>query len=73
MKKVEFENIGYFKEYYCNNDFIGSIVTQDADQDFGFMSRVFHVAKSDFKIGKKWIKKGSEYYTVLMPLCGKLK
>lgn len=63
--------IGYFKEYYKDNKFIGkSICDKDRDK-FGYIGKQTHVASSDIKVGKNKIKKSEEYFTILYPLNGR--
>lgn len=71
---MTFETIGYFKEYYTKDAFVGSVNIKENDQDgFGYKFREFDVAEQDFKVGKRKILKGQEYFTIVMPLCGKKK
>lgn len=70
----ETEIIGYFKEYYCNNNFIGSVTLKENDhKGLGYDFRKFYKAEETIKIGKRKILKGQDYFTVVFPLCGKLK
>lgn len=59
----------YFKEYYQGNKFIG-FLTCEKDRDIiGFNGRIKEVAENDIQIGKKRIKAGQEFMTILYPLC----
>ena len=66
-----FENIGYFKEYYQDNKFIGCITNVQKDREqIGYYGKKIEILENDIFIGKKKLKKGSEVYTMLYPLCG---
>ena len=68
------EIIGMFKEYYCDSKFIGVAMIKENDHSgFGYDHRQHHTADETFKVGKKKIKKGSTYMTVVFPLCGRIK
>lgn len=68
------EIIGYFKEYYCDNKFIGSVtMNQNDHKGFGYDHRQHHLADETFRVGNKKIKKGSTYMTLVFPLCGRIK
>lgn len=76
MKSIEskFEHLGYFKEYYLNCKFIGTLKC-DKDRDtFGYFGRQKEVLKSNITLeNKKVLKQGLEIETMLFPLCGKIK
>jgi len=72
-KQLTYEIIGYFKDYYIEGKYIGSIVGVEKDREkCGYTGRQVHIANSDIILDKnKKIKAGTEYSTQLMPLCGK--
>ena len=64
--------IGYTVEYYRNNKYLGRIDTNEKDREHvGYRGKKIHKATEDIKIGKKKIKKGEEYSTLLYPLNGR--
>lgn len=72
--KTEFENLGYFKDYYVNKKFIGSKDYVEKDRDvFGYNGRKTERLTEDvvFKNGRK-IKAGTEAVTELHILSGKI-
>jgi hypothetical protein len=71
--KLEFEIIGYFKDFYIGSRYIGSITPVKKDRSkCSWYGQQDHIAKSDVLLDKnKKIPKGSTYRTRLMPLCGK--
>lgn len=77
-KKLEmfgsFELIGYHVDYYQDGEYMGSIEIDEPDRDsFGYQSRKYENATVNIKLKKdKVIRKGTMYYTELIPLCGKV-
>lgn len=69
-----FENIGYFKEYYVNNKFIGAISCELDEQKIGYNGRINKVLQENITLsnGKK-IKSGTEVSVFMYPLCGKIQ
>lgn len=59
----------FFKEYYQENKFIGFIHCEKDREVIGFNGRKKEVAEKDIQIGKKRIKAGQEFMTILYPLC----
>ena len=72
MYKTEFENIGYHLEYYCNNKYLGFSKLITYSDICGYTSRKKHIAQDDIIVCNKKIKKGQEYTTQVIPICGKL-
>ena len=67
-----FEIIGYTKDYYYNNKYVGSVKIDSPDRDqFGYYGRTEEVLEQDTIINKKKLKKGSVVKTELNKLCGK--
>lgn len=67
-----FEILGYFKEYYIDNKFIGSIKC-DKDRDvIGYSGMIKEIIKEPIILenGKK-IKANTSVITILYPLNGK--
>lgn len=63
---------GYYLEYYKNNKYIGKLRTDIKDREnIGYRGKMTHKATDDIRIGKKKIKKGEEYMTILYPLNGR--
>lgn len=74
MNKVEFEIIGYLREYYCGGFFMGSENLTEPDREvFGYEGRKPEIAKEKIKFKKRQINTGEMYYTILYPLNGKIK
>ena len=68
-----FENIGYAKEYYLKGKYIASLRIAKKDRsETGYFGRQIETPKESFKIGKKQIKAGFQYTTILVPLSGKI-
>jgi|DEB0MinimDraft_10_1074344.scaffolds.fasta_scaffold99726_2 hypothetical protein len=65
------KTIGYIKEYYSGSKFIGYVKCERDRDLMGYAGRQFHVATEKIKIGKKSIKKGQEYKTILYPIQGR--
>ncbi len=75
---MDFEFLGYSTEYYQNNKYIGSVKSDINDRLLGYSGRRYETAYEDIFLtngmGKtKKIRKGQEYYTEVIVLCGKLK
>lgn len=72
---MEFEQVGYYKDYYVNGKYFGSVTGVEKDRErFGYYGRLKETTTEDivFK-NKKKIKSGTEVITELFPLNGKLK
>lgn len=68
-----FEQLGYYKEYYINNKYIGSILCEKDRDIIGYNGKVNEVTTSNITLNnKKVIKSNTEVATLLYPLCGKL-
>jgi hypothetical protein len=69
-----FQELGYFKEYYINNKFIGTLPCEKDREVIGYNGRQKETLQNKivFK-NKKSIKAGTEVYTFLYPLTGKIK
>lgn len=69
-----FEELGFFKEYYIDNKFIGTIGCEKDREKVGYYGRRVETTteKIELSNGKK-IKSGTEVITYLYPLNGKLK
>lgn len=66
-----FQNLGYFKEYWVDNKYIGSIRCEKDRDDVGYTSRKLEVSQGKIILdNKKVIKAGQEVTTILYPLCG---
>lgn len=67
-----FNEIGYFKEYYINNKFIGFINCEKDRDIIGYNGRKDEIIENDIILfNKKKIKKGTQVRTIIYPLCGK--
>jgi hypothetical protein len=74
LHETRFEELGFFIEYIVDGKLIGTKNVESNDRGcIGYASRQDHIAeeKITFK-GTKHIKPGTNYYTRIYPLCGKL-
>ena len=72
--ETKFENIGYFKDYYVNRKFVGTVRIEEKDREvFGYTGRKEEVLTEDMVINKKKLKKGTTVITELGVLCGRIK
>ena len=68
-----FEIKGYTKEYYIGYKLAAKEILETTDKKkFGFTNRELEVLKKDIKYKNKIIKKGTEVYTEISPICGRL-
>jgi hypothetical protein len=66
------ETIGYFEEYFVNQKFVGTKMTEPQDREIGYYGKQVNVANDDIILdNKKRVKKGQEYYTRYYPLNGR--
>ena len=66
-----FEIVGYFKEYYIENKFIGTLNCEKDSDVIGYYSKKKITLEKDLILdNKKKLKKGQEVYTILFPLNG---
>ena len=69
-----FNTFGFFKEYYINNKFIGSIKCEKDRDAFGFFGKKYEILTQDIKLSNnRIIKKGTNVETMLFNFCGKIK
>jgi hypothetical protein len=70
----DFELVGYHVDYYQDGKFMGSVRIEKKDRPTcGYQSRILETANQNITIKKnKTIRKGTEFYTELIPLCGKV-
>ena len=69
-----FTNIGFYKEYYLNNKYIGSIKAEKDRDIIGYNGKKLELLKEPIVLeNKKKLKINIEYYTILYPLCGKIQ
>ncbi len=67
-----FEQIGFYKEYWIDNKFIGSVQCEKDREVFGFNGQVKEVTKEKIILdNKRTIQPFIEVTTYLFPLCGK--
>jgi hypothetical protein len=72
--ETNFEHVGYFKDYYVNRKFVGSILVNEKDREvYGYTGRKEEVLTEDMVINKKKLKKGTTVITELGVLCGRVK
>ena len=70
---MEFETIGYSKDYYSlDKKYIGSVLCDKDREIYGYLGRKNEILLEDIILRKKKIKKGTELITQIFPLCGKL-
>lgn len=65
----------YMMEYWIGYKFIGYVPFVERDRvTFGYNGIQDHIAEQNIKVGKKTIKEGTEYRTILYPMQkGKIK
>lgn len=69
-----FEDLGYFKEYYIDGKFIGTIKCNKDRDLIGYYGKTQEIINHSIKLENgKTIKANSKVETMLYPLCGKLK
>jgi len=69
-----FNTFGFFKEYYINNKFIGTIKCEKDRDIFGFFGKKYELLNNDLKLSNnRIIKKGIKVETMLFNFCGKIK
>ena len=62
---------GCFKDYYCNGKYIGNLKLESKDREnYGYIGRKSEILESDLIINKKKLKKGSQVFTEIYPICG---
>lgn len=67
-----FEHLGYFKEYFVNNKFIGTIACEKDREEIGYAGRRKEILAETIILDKgKKIKANTEVVTAIYPLCGK--
>lgn len=72
--KMEFEIVGYSKDFYTlDRKYIGSLVCEKDRDVYGYCGRTKVLLIEDLIIRKKKIKKGTELLTELFPLNGRIK
>lgn len=68
-----FSNFGYYKEYYLNGKYIGSIKTDKDRNVIGYNGRLNENIETIIILdNKKKLKLNTIYQTILYPLCGKM-
>lgn len=68
-----FSNFGYYKEYYLNGKYIGSIKTEKDRNIIGYNGKLNENIDSIIILdNKKKLKLNTIYQTILYPLCGKM-
>ena len=73
-KENVFEHVGYFKDYYVNRKFVGTVKVDEKDREvYGYTGRKEEVLTEDMVINKKKLKKGTTVITELGVLCGRVK
>lgn len=74
MSKVEFERIGYYKDYYNQGKFWGSKVVEEPDrEECGYYGRKIEILEAELVIiGKPTLPKGRVVTSELNILSGKI-
>lgn len=66
-----FQELGYFKEYYVNNKYVGTLPSIKDRDIIGYNGKQKEMITTQIKFkNNKLIKKGTEVETFLYPLCG---
>lgn len=67
-----FEEIGFFKEYWINNKFVGYCLCEKDRELTGYHGRQEETSNEEIILtNKKKIKPGVTAITTIYPLCGK--
>jgi hypothetical protein len=67
-----FEHLGYYKEYYYNGIFYGSVNISEPDRlTIGWTGKRTEILKEDVVFRKGKLKSGWEVSTMIYPLCGR--
>jgi hypothetical protein len=67
-----FETIGYFKEYYIDRKFIGTLKCELGEREIGYNGRLGEVVFEKLRLDNgKVIKANTVVTTIVFPLCGK--
>lgn len=67
-----FEHLGFIKEYYIGQKYIGSVQVETGREKVGYEGRETEVLTEPvITDNKKKIKKGTEVMTMIYPMCGK--
>ena len=70
---MNFEHLGYFKEYYRDNKCLGTLKSEKDREVIGFEGKITEMVNEELMLdNKKKIKANTEVQTILYPLCGKL-
>jgi hypothetical protein len=68
-----YEMLSYVVNYFADKKYIGSINITQPDRDkMGYFGRTYHKAETNIKFGKKIIWSGSQYYTEMGLVLGKI-
>ena len=67
-----FEIIGYNIDYYLRGKYVGTMKRMTPDREtMGYTGRKTTIADKDIMLKKRMYKKGTEFTTECIPLCGK--
>jgi hypothetical protein len=69
--KQQFNHIGYTKDYFVGDKYVGSMRCEHSGPT-GYDSRRDQTAKENIKVGKKTIKAGTDFWTIVIPLSGRI-
>lgn len=70
---VQFEHLGFFKEFFIGRVFIGTIKCETDGREIGYHGRKKETFQEDIILDNdKKIKAGTEVITAIYPLCGKV-
>ena len=71
---MEFETVGYSKDFYTlEKKYIGSLVCEKDRDVYGYLGRKKEILVDDIILRKKKINKGTELLTEIFPLNGRIK
>jgi len=69
-----FEQLGFFRDYFVDGKFVGSVKLNDYEGQIGYYSKKTLVVENEIVLdNKRKIKKGTTTYHFTYPLNGKLK
>lgn len=69
----QFEQLGFFKEYYIDNKFIGTCKCERDREIIGYLGRKIEITSGiTYLDQRKTIRPATKVQTIIYPLCGKI-
>jgi hypothetical protein len=68
-----YEMLSYSVNYFADKKYIGSTYINQPDREkMGYWGRIYHIAETNIKFSNKTIWSGSQYYTEMGIVLGKI-